>query len=191
MNIKYDTLGVAGNPCSSCLPWGTPPTPQGSGDPDSLCAAPNSVWEMAFSGKSSLTGSLSGDSLTQPSPRPEAKAERLPGRHLVRHHDAVIRVGHQQPDGVLQDVLDELLAFLCDRMYFFFTIILRRVNASEILAGVTCVTAAFKNTEGGGSKPHSALHPVPGKWWQLRERILLRNTWEGLSRVFPILASPG
>lgn len=33
----------------------------------------------------------------------------VPDGQLIRHHDLVVRVGHQQPDGVLQDTLDELL----------------------------------------------------------------------------------
>lgn len=33
----------------------------------------------------------------------------LPNRQLVGHHDLVVSVGHQEPDGVLQDTLDKLL----------------------------------------------------------------------------------
>lgn len=83
---------------------------------------------------------------TQPSRLPR-RCRQLPGGQLVRHHDAVIRVGHQQPDGVLQDALNELLTFLrvCD--HFCFVIILRGVNASKVFAGVTCITTAFKDVK--------------------------------------------
>lgn len=37
----------------------------------------------------------------------------VPDRQLVGHHDLVVSVGHQQPDGVLQDALDELLLSSC------------------------------------------------------------------------------
>jgi len=33
----------------------------------------------------------------------------VPDGQLIGHHDLVVGVGHQQPDGVLQDTLDELL----------------------------------------------------------------------------------
>lgn len=33
----------------------------------------------------------------------------LPDRELIGHHDLVICVGHEQPDGVLKDTLNELL----------------------------------------------------------------------------------
>lgn len=60
---------------------------------------------------------------TQPFRLPR-RCQQLPGGQLVCHHDAVICVSHQQPDGVLQDVFNELLTFLrvCD--HFCFVIIL-------------------------------------------------------------------
>lgn len=72
----------------------------------------------------------------------------VPGRHLVRHHDTVVRVGHQQPDRVLQDVFDEVLTSVHVHLRFRFVIVLRRVDASEIFAGVTRVTTAFKTQTG-------------------------------------------
>lgn len=67
----------------------------------------------------------------------------VPDRQLIGHHDLVISVGHQQPDGVLKDALDKLLlstvssgttaapCWLLARM-----VVLRRVDAAEVLAGV-------------------------------------------------------
>lgn len=67
----------------------------------------------------------------------------IPDRQLIGHHDLVVSVGHQQPDGVLEDALDELLlsaissrttaapCWLLARM-----VVLRRVDAAEVLAGV-------------------------------------------------------
>lgn len=52
------------------------------------------------------------------------EAQQLPGGQLVCHHDVVVCVGHQQPDGVLQDVLNELFAFLRVCSHFRFVIIL-------------------------------------------------------------------
>lgn len=46
------------------------------------------------------------------------------GRHLVRHHDTVVSVGHQQPDGVLEDILDEVLTFFHVCLRFGFVIVL-------------------------------------------------------------------
>lgn len=46
------------------------------------------------------------------------------GRHLVRHHDIVVSVSHQQPDGVLEDVLDEVLTFFHVCLHFCFVVIL-------------------------------------------------------------------
>lgn len=39
----------------------------------------------------------------------EGMRMEVPDRQLIGHHDLVVSVGHQQPDGVLQDTLDELL----------------------------------------------------------------------------------
>lgn len=73
----------------------------------------------------------------------------VPDGQLIRHHDLVICVGHQQPDGVLEDTLDELLlatispgtaAATC--WLFAGVVVLGRVDAAKVLAGVAALTAA-------------------------------------------------
>lgn len=70
-----------------------------------------------------------------------------PDRKLVRHHDLLVRVGHQQPDGVLQDALDEPLLALPARVaaapcwLLAGVVVLRGVNAPEVLAGVAAALA--------------------------------------------------
>lgn len=39
----------------------------------------------------------------------------LPRWHLVRHHDLVIGIGHEQPEGLLQNTLDEIFPFCLRR----------------------------------------------------------------------------
>lgn len=34
-----------------------------------------------------------------------------PAGQLVGHHDLVVGVGHEEPDGVLEDILDELVLY--------------------------------------------------------------------------------
>lgn len=72
----------------------------------------------------------------------------VPDRQLIGHHDLVVSVGHQQPDGVLQDALDELLlatsgtaAAPCWLLAGM--IVLRGVDAPKVLAGVAALTAAW------------------------------------------------
>lgn len=68
----------------------------------------------------------------------------VPDRKLIRHHDLVVRVGHQQPYGVLQDALDELLLAptAAPRRLLTGVVVLRRVDAAEVLAGVAALAAA-------------------------------------------------
>lgn len=74
----------------------------------------------------------------------------VPDRQLVGHHDLVVSVGHQQPDGVLQDALDELLlatvspgtaAAPCWLLAGM--VVLRGVDAPKVLAGVAALAAAW------------------------------------------------
>lgn len=72
----------------------------------------------------------------------------VPDRQLIGHHDLVVCVGHQQPDGVLQHTLDELLlstvsscAAAAPCWLFAGMVILRGVDAAEVLAGVAALAA--------------------------------------------------
>lgn len=48
-------------------------------------------------------------------PPPDSRPGVSPGGHLVGHHDLVVGVGHEQPEGLLQDVFDEMLPFRLGR----------------------------------------------------------------------------
>lgn len=85
-----------------------------------------------------------------------------PGRHLISHHDFVISVGHQQPEGLLEGILDEVVllplrrhfrqqlasvrASLASRLDFclHFGVMLQRVDAAKIFAGVAAPCTDFK-----------------------------------------------
>lgn len=78
----------------------------------------------------------------------------VPDRQLIGHHDLVVGVGHQQPDGVLQDTLDELLltsissgttAAPCRLLAGM--VVLRRVDTAKVLAGVAALAAACMDGE--------------------------------------------
>lgn len=73
----------------------------------------------------------------------------VPDRKLIRHHDLVVRVGHQQPDGVLQDALDELILApsAAPRRLLAGVVVLRRVDAAEVLAGVAALAAACRGRQ--------------------------------------------
>lgn len=32
-----------------------------------------------------------------------------PGGHLISHHDTLVSIGHEQPDGILEHVLNDLV----------------------------------------------------------------------------------
>lgn len=73
-----------------------------------------------------------------------------PDGQLVGHHHFVISVGHQQPYGILQDALDELLlstvpasATATPCWLFAGMVVLRGVDAAEVLAGVAALAAAW------------------------------------------------
>lgn len=76
-----------------------------------------------------------------------------PDRKLIGHHDLVVRVGHEQPDGVLQDTLDELLlafaacAAAAPCRLLAGVVVLRGVDAPEVLAGVASLAAAWMGEE--------------------------------------------
>lgn len=77
-----------------------------------------------------------------------------PDRQLIGHHDLVVCVGHKQPDGVLQDTLDKLLlaaisagAAAAPCWLFAGVVVLRRVDAAEVLAGVAALAAAWMSKE--------------------------------------------
>lgn len=79
----------------------------------------------------------------------------VPDRQLIGHHDLVVGVGHQQPDGVLQDALNELLLFAIPSRaaaapcwLLAGVVVLRRVDAAEVLAGVAPLAAAWMDKGG-------------------------------------------
>lgn len=77
-----------------------------------------------------------------------------PRWHLIRHHDLVVGVGHEQPEGLLQDVFDEMFPFCLRRdlelglapIGASFTsgwalgnclvVVFQGVNAAKVFAGV-------------------------------------------------------
>lgn len=74
----------------------------------------------------------------------------VPDRQLIGHHDLVVSVGHQQPDGVLQDALDKLLLATVSTCttaapcwLFAGMVVLRGVDAPKVLAGVAALAAAW------------------------------------------------
>lgn len=52
---------------------------------------------------------------TQPAGKRSVRCKRnciLPGRHLIRHHDIVISIRHQEPEGLLEPIFGEMLSLL-------------------------------------------------------------------------------
>lgn len=87
-----------------------------------------------------------------------------PGWHLIRHHDIVISVGHQQPKRLLQNVFNEMLPFSVSRHFglrfaairaaftpelsFPFEVMLQRVDAAKVLAGVAASCTQVEKKKG-------------------------------------------
>lgn len=46
-----------------------------------------------------------------PEPLPVLLQHRghVPGGHLVSHHDTLVSIGHEQPDGILEHILNDLV----------------------------------------------------------------------------------
>lgn len=75
-----------------------------------------------------------------------------PGGHLIRHHDLVVMVGHHQPEGLLENIFNEILSLpfawafglwlatfrvsLVPCFGFGLRVVLHGVDAAEVLAGV-------------------------------------------------------
>lgn len=131
---------------------------------------------------------------------PPRRAAFPPDRKLIGHHDLVVGVGHQQPDGVLQDAFDELLLALpacaaaAPCWLLAGVVVLRGVDAPEVLAGVASLAAACGGRRGEGGVSSTTEHwtsdqKLPSWWnstnwcrWSQRScsrwsRSLSRTTW--------------
>lgn len=83
----------------------------------------------------------------------------LPGWHLISHHDLVISIGHEQPEGLLENIFDEMLsipmawdlglrlttfrASFASRLGIGLGVMLQGVNTTEVFAGVAAPYTQF------------------------------------------------
>lgn len=96
-------------------------------------------------------GSLTREGGPASPPRGGGLPGSSPGGHLVGHHDALVSVGHEQPDGVLEHVLDDLVPGLSPGLGSP-RLRLGRIDAAEVLARVAALTAACRAGEAAGSQ---------------------------------------
>lgn len=95
----------------------------------------------------------------QPSEREAEEASNTsPGGHLVSHHDMLVSIGHQQPDGILEHILNDLVPRLSPGLGSP-SLSLGRVDAAEVLACVAALTTACE--EGGGQPTESGQPALP------------------------------
>ena len=60
-----------------------------------------------------------------------------PAGQLVGHHDLVVCVGHKEPDGVLEDILDELVVCGVSCLLLVGVVVLGGVHTAKVLARIT------------------------------------------------------
>lgn len=66
----------------------------------------------------------------------------LPDGQLIRHHDLLVCVGHEQPDGILQYTFNELGLSVAPCCLLTRVVILRRVYTAKVLACVAALAAS-------------------------------------------------